>query len=175
MVKASEWGGDLARRLAEACQHARHSWRWVHDRQVALAGRADAQVDRRRLDVAWERARARFVAEIDLLNQEIDAHNADIAPGGELWPRLDAQAELQMLGITELESAVPTPTPPDHDAPPSLSPSLSLSSAEPSARAAFHQLVTIREKIPHTPRWEDARKRALWRYLSRLQQQADKE
>jgi len=153
---------DIERELGALRERLRHSWTWYQRRREALIGRPDARVDLRRLETLWQRALAGFLAEIEALNRRIDAHNRALTSQGDPWPRLDLTSELSRLGIGESEPGAvgerletPSPVPPI--------------SEESPAEVALHRIITLREKIPHTPRWEQARKRALWRYLARVQ------
>ena len=160
-------GAELDRRLAEMYARVLHSWRWISARRAALADRPDAQVDRRRLDLAWQRVRERFAADLDALNRQAAAYGLATLAQRPLPLRIEE--ELRALAIVEA-----TAPPDDVKAPPfDIDSTAPLSAEAPvppetPARAALHQIITLREKIPHTPRWERARKRALWRYLSRL-------
>ncbi len=165
----------LDRQLAEIRARVLHSWRWISARRAALADRPDAQVDRRRLDLAWQRVRARFAADLDALNRQAAAYGLAAIAQRPLPLRLEE--ELRALMIVEATA------PPDDvqatrsDATPTASfpAEAPLPAPETPARAALHQIITLREKIPHTPRWERARKRALWRYLSRLSSPSHKD
>ncbi len=161
---------DIRRQVAEAGQRLLHSWRWYRDRRAALAGRRDARVDLRRLDTLWQRALGRYLEDIEALNRCIEAHNRRTPSGQEEWPRLDPQVELRRLGIEDVSIV-------GEGQPNEERPALRSAPRPPDSplAATIHQIVTLREKIPHTPHWERARKRTLWRYLSRWQDLSDKE
>ncbi len=155
---------QIEQQLEALREGLRHSWRWYRDRYAALADRRDAQVDRRRLITLWQRARSRFLAEVEALNRRIDAHNREEPIRSRHWPRIAPDQEMRKLGIPDAPPDVPSRDEPSGppESPPSGQP-------EPPITSMLHQIITLREKIPHTPRWEQARKRALWRYLARIQ------
>lgn len=161
-------GAELDRRLAEMRARVLHSWRWISARRAALAGRPDAQVDRRRLDLAWQRVRARFADDLNDLNHQAAARGL-AAIARQPLP-LHLEAELRALSIIEATAPIG-----DADPTASTSAEAPLPAPEIPVRAALHQIITLREKIPHTPRWERARRRALWRYLSRLSSPPNKD
>lgn len=161
-------GAELDRQLAEMRARVLHSWRWISARRAALVSRPDAQVDRRRLDLIWQRVRARFADDLNDLNHQAAAHGLAAIAHQPLPLRLEA--ELRALSIVDATAPIG-----DADPTASTSTEAPLPAPEMPIRAALHQIITLREKIPHTPRWERARKRALWRYLSRLSSPPDKD
>ncbi|MCD6291507.1 MAG: hypothetical protein J7M34_13470 [Anaerolineae bacterium] len=160
---------DIEREWNAARERVLHSWRWYRSRRAALEEREDAKVDLRRLETLWQRARDRFLAEVDALNQRIEMHNQGVSPGRR-WPRLDAEAALRQMEADTSAPGEEIAQDTREIAPPSPT-----SKPITPAEVVLHQIIAIREKIPHTPRWESARKRALWRYIARLQAQHNKE
>ncbi|GAB4556546.1 MAG: hypothetical protein Kow0047_00110 [Anaerolineae bacterium] len=150
---------DIEARLEALRQRLLHSWRWYHLRRTAIEGRREARADLRRLETLWARARDRFLADLEAINRELASR-----PDAGHIPPLDPERELRALlsqGASRDERA-PTPHEPERSRP----------AQEPSAETqndVVHQIIVLREKIPHTPRWEQARKRALWRYIRRWQ------
>ena len=159
-----EEGRELRQAQAEACDRVRQAWERFQQRMQAARQQPGRRGEAEEAaQASWCDARQRFAAAVADINERIRLFNLKVPLVDKQRSPLVAEEMLASLGIRD-------------DGPPAEG----STAAEPAPtgqetergrlQEALYRLIQGREKMPLSPGWHNARRKAIFRYVDRLRE-----
>ena len=156
---------DLRQAQAEACDRVRQAWERFQQRmQAALQQTGDRRGQAAEAaQASWRDARQRFAAAVADLNERIRLFNLKTPLVDKQRSPLVAEEMLASLGIRD-------DGPPAEGSPAAEPTSAGQETERGRLQDALSRLIQGREKMPLSPGWHNARRKAIFRYVDRLRE-----